>query len=313
MEPDTTKTPVTAEHVHAVGGDVRSNSDTIHALRQGVDLTQRTGAMVVDDHLGHQHELPVTLNDGEHGPTVVLRTDLLGEADKRAAGPRRRTGTVELESIESLIAYIKRYKGEDTVAFAPVKTAGITAVFDYHPSGPDAARWREDRASYRCAFSRQWLFWTDAEKKVYGQVAFGDLLEANEVDLTTRDGFASSTTMLEVARNLSIISKGTYKRTHDPVSGQYTFTASDEHAEQSTKIPKGFALAIPVFEGDDALYPVEALMRFSMGAEGKSPQFGFILQNRDKVLEHALGALRARVAAECAIPVFVGTAPQAAR
>lgn len=80
-----------------------------------------------------------------------------------------------------------------------------------------------------------------------------------------------------------------------------------QHDTSSTKIPRAFRLAIPVFEGGDT-YAVEARIRFAMG-EGGRPQFTYTLHNAAKVMEHALNELRARIAASCDIPVYVGQAP----
>ena len=87
----------------------------------------------------------------------------------------------------------------------------------------------------------------------------------------------------------------------------------DEHdARESTKLPKAFGLAIPVFEGSEKKYALECRLRFSM-VEGKVPQFSFVIQNRQDVFDLALSELRDAVAKECGIPVFVGNPPPAAK
>lgn len=89
----------------------------------------------------------------------------------------------------------------------------------------------------------------------------------------------------------------------------FTLVMKDEHAETSTKIPPKFALLLPVFEGDEDHYIIEARVRFAM-VDGR-PQFAYVLQNKERVLEDALAALRAKVAAGTGAPVFVGTPPAA--
>lgn len=289
------------------------DSVTIAALRQGVDISQRVAEITISDHAGAKHAVPLRITEvgAESGTEVSVGVahDVLAEVDKRAQGPARRVGTVQIGSLDSLIAYIKAYKGPHAVAFAAPAKPGIEAVLDYHPPGDEGeARWCQDRVVYACPFSRQWLTWTGAEGKPRGQVEFGDFIEANEVDLASREGFASAASMITTARNLVVNSVGKFQRTVNPTTGEGTLVVKDEHdASTSTTIPKGFALAIPVFEGTTDLYPVEARMRFTM-PNGR-PEFSFILVNKEAVLEHALAALRKQVAEGTGIPVYVGQAP----
>lgn len=293
--------------------DISFDSTTIHALRQGVDISQRIATIDVTDSHGKVHQVPLctteSASDGGTDVSVGVATDVLAEIASRAIGPARRRGTVQIGALDSLVEYINRYKGPNAVAFAAANKPGIEVVLDYHPPGLDGeARWCEDRVVYACPFSRQWLTWTGAEGKPRGQVEFGDFIEANEVDLASREGFASAASMITTARNLVVNSVGKFQRTVNPTTGEGTLVVKDEHdASTSTTIPKGFALAIPVFEGTTDLYPVEARMRFTM-PNGR-PEFSFILVNKEAVLEHALAALRKQVAEGTGIPVYVGQAP----
>ena len=289
------------------------DSTVIHALRQGVDIGPRFTTVEVKDHAGATHVIPLWITEsageGSTDISVEVAHAIIGEVDQRAIGPKRRHGTVQIGALDSLIAYLNAYKGPHAVAFAPAAKPGIEAVLDYHPAGDKGeARWCQDRVVYACPFSRQWLTWTGAEGKPRGQVEFGDFLEANELDLASREGFASAAQMITVARNLVVNSVGKFQRTLNPTTGEGTLIVKDEHdASTSTTIPKGFALAIPVFEGTTDLYPVEARLRFAM--ENGRPTFSFLLANKEAVLEHALATLRKQVADGAGIPVYVGQAP----
>lgn len=298
------------------GGDIRSDSETIYALRQGVEIERRISHLEIADSRGVVHALPLLLADGgEAGATITVAHEALNEVDKRAAGPRRRTGMVQLGSLDSLIAYVDRFKRPaETVAFAPLQPAGVTVIFDYHPSGGDLAAWREDRATFACPVSRQWKLWTELAGKPLTQTQFGDLVEANADDLGPagdRVGFVSAPDLLKVGRELTIHSVGVFERSVDVNTGQGTLLVKEEHGTKSTKIPKGFNLAIPVFEGSEDTYVLECRIRFAM--EGGRPAFAFLIHNKDQVWEHALKELREKVAEDCGIPVYVGSAPTAGR
>jgi uncharacterized protein YfdQ (DUF2303 family) len=300
-------------------GPILSNNESIHALRQGVSVEMRTCHIEAELNEGGAVQVPVRLV--EKGPgqiSVEVAKDVLDEADRRSHGPRRRAGTVDIGSLDSLVEYINRYKpatDDETVAFAPLDPPGITAIFDYHAHGAGAPGWCGDRAVYKCPLSRQWKLWTSHDgKSAFTQVQFGDLIEANELDLYGDDALdlAPAAKMLEVARNLVIHQSNKYERKVNPTTGEGTLVAVDEHdAKTSTKIPKKFGLAIPVFEGSDVKYPVECRIRFTM--EGGRPQFAFVMQNRQDVFDTALTELRKAVAEKCGIPVFVGNPPAAAK
>lgn len=292
--------------------------DLIEAARAAVEIHGRITEIEVTDHNGDSEAIPVAITPTTGGGyRVEVAKDVIAESERRAAGPIRREGIVELGAVADFVAYVNRFKGPESIMFAPASPPGVTAIFDYHPGnhqdvGLPPAAWCRDRATYRCPLSRQWQLWLGAESRPQGQVGFGDFIEANQQDLGTKEGFASAPRMIDVARNLVINSGTKYQRTVNPTTGEGTLISKDEHdTATSTVIPKAFILAIPVFEGDDVLYPVEALLRFAM-VEGR-PTFTFILQNKEKCLEHALAQLRERVATGCGIPVFVGNPPAAAR
>ncbi len=292
-----------------------NNQDLIDAAREAVAIEQRIHLFELTDHCGDSAAVPVSI--GADGSVAVMK-DVIAEVERSASGPRRRTGDVVLGGLADFIAYVNHFKTPDVVVFAPLSPPGVTAIFDFHPAspvspdGPPMASWCQDRASYRCPLSRQCQLWTKHDGAAFSPVALGDFIEANQLDLTTKDGHAPATKMLEVARNLVINVGSKYQRTIDPTTGTGTLIVKDEHDEAtSTKIPKSFALAIPVFEGDDTHYVVEALVRFTM-VEGR-PQFAYVLQNKEKVLEDALATLRAKVGAGTGAPVFVGNPPAVAR
>lgn len=293
------------------GGSVESNESTIQALRQGVHVERRMTVVQLHDHIGEPHEIPVCVEQDDGGKvSVSVMCDVIEELDGRAVGPRFREGTAVLGDVESLVDYVNRHKRDHTVAFAPLSPPSIRVVFDFH--GEDGTNgWCTDRAKYEPAFSRQWRVWTHREgpNSHFTQADFGDFVEVNSDDLRGDEaaGLASAARMLEVARNLVIHTGSKYERTIDPTTGTGTLIVSDEHTKNSTKIPKRFGLAIPVFEGSATAYLVECQLRMVMH-EGR-PRFSYVMLNREAVREKAAAELREAVRVRCGIPVFVGEPP----
>ena len=298
--------PISHIHTgHTTFTSIKATAETIAALERGASADARIAAIQTGDGIA----IPIAVQQTATGPRVEVLRDVMDESDGRRPWPIRRRGTTELGDLPSLIAYVNRFKVPQSVAFASAAPPEITVVFDHDGPGGDNAGWRSDRAVYRCPLSRQWQFWTGLDGKPLGQGEFGDLIDANADDIRAgADDHAPAAAMLEVARKLVINQVGKFARTIDPASGTGTLTVVDEHDKAtSTKIPRAFGLAIPVFEGAAELYAVEARIRFAM-VEGR-PRFTFVLHNRAAVFERALAELRNAVAAACSIPVFVGKAP----
>jgi uncharacterized protein YfdQ (DUF2303 family) len=285
-----------------------ANHETIAALERGASAYTRLHVFELEDGAGGDHLIPVAVQTDGGKVRVEMLRDVLDEVDRRAESPSRRAGTVELAELASLVNYVNRYQLDGiTVAFAEPSPPVVTVVFDHDEQNGGAAGWRGDRAVYRCPLARQWQIWASFEGKALNQGQFGDLIEQNADDLRGGEGFADAAKMLEVARNLVIHQAGKFERKINPTTGEGTLVATDEHAATSTKIPRAFLLAVPVFEGSEELYMVEARIRFAM-AEGR-PVFSYLLHNKAKVFEAAFASVRAIVGDRCQIPVYVGKPP----
>lgn len=292
---------------------------TIAALQHSASAEERVHVLELSDVDGNTDSIPVATNTSPDGRTrVEVLSEVLALVDRRAPNPRSRSGVVEIADLDSFTSYLARYKTNELVAFAEPKPPSITAIFDFHRAShlfdegkphfnEGTPGWLADRAIYACPTSRQWRTWTEAANKPWSQAAFGDLIEQNADDLHAwGDGQASAAKMLEVARNLTISTVGKFARTIDPSTGTGTLTVVDEHDKAtSTKIPKAFGLRIPVFEGEEHGWQIEARIRFAM-LEGR-PVFSFLLHNAERIFDEAFHVVQAEVAKVC--PVFAGRAP----
>lgn len=236
-------------------------------------------------------------------PKFQVLSAVLDISDGRADAPRRRRGTAVHHEVGSFVEFVNRHKSPASVCFADGPNVKVTAVLNYQPAGPDVAAWGDHRAVYSCPLSDQWRAWNAAADKPMSQEAFAQFLEDHLDDIRSADGFPAAASMVELARNLVIRSKGVFERKINPTTGEGIMVCKDEHEESSTRIPRAFLLGIPVFEAG-APYAVEARLRFTMA--GGRPAFAFALYRAREILRDAFGEVRARVAKETSLPMFAG-------
>ena len=252
--------------------------------------------------------------------TATVMKEALDERDRRKERPLRVEGTSTLQELDSFVALANRFKRPSSAVFADIDATKLTAIFDYHDptgekDGAEIARWGKHRAVYTAPRSRQWQAWVALEGKPLTQDQFAAHLEANLDDLTlppearakSEDGVAreygAPARVLDMARRLQIFQKGEFSRAVDPVNGNMQLVVRQENEPQSTKIYGGFWLGIPVFEAG-APYAVEARIQFRM-IEAR-PTFAYALHQKDEVLRHAFGEVRARVVKDTGLPLFAG-------
>ncbi len=250
-------------------------------------------------------EIPICLS--AEGEALVFK-DALAEFDRRADGPRRRTGVQRFSEVDSLIDYVKRFANPaEAIVYANTADLSFVVVFDEHPPGNDVgdASWREHRASYACPRSPEWLAWSGFDGAQMTQAKFADFIESRLEDIATAEGFPRASDVLTMARNLMIRTKGTFQREFNPTNGDSVLVNKTETDTGSTPIPRAFLLGIPVFEGG-ARYSVEARVRFGVSDGGAA--FSFTMHRRKEIERDAFAEVRAKIAAATGVVVLAGTA-----
>lgn len=254
--------------------------------------------------LSEDSDIPIALTHGNE--TVSVLEGVLKARDRRAARPRRRKGSVDLAELGWFNEYVNRYKEPRSIAFADPGTLKITCYFDYHDEGSDPrlAGWCEFTASYTCPLSTEWRTWTENADQWMASTVFAEHLSVNLHNLATKNGFPQPASVLEMARDLQIHTKGTFSRKVDPTTGAYQMVCKQEHAEGSTNIYPAFMLGLCVFQGG-AGYAVEARIQFRL--RDGSPEFRYTLPRKDETVLDAFKDVHSSVRDETGIPVFVGT------
>lgn len=275
------------------------------ALRQGLEIDKRITWTSSD--FGAPIPIRTVTDPGNGVIRVEVARDILDTLIAMQAAPRRRQGTAEIYELESFTAHVNRYKGAGTMLWASPEDFTITAVYNDHPESPEGpvafTGWRDFQARYVCPRSAEWLAWTERDGKAMSQDSFADFVETRLEDLVNASGYPLPTEMLTMARDLVVMSKGTFRRQINVTTGASVLECKTETETGSTVIPRAFMLAIPVFEGGTR-YQVEARIRFEM-REGR-PMFSFVLHRRREIERDAFNDARAAVTLATGLPVFAG-------
>jgi uncharacterized protein YfdQ (DUF2303 family) len=238
-----------------------------------------------------------------------VMTAALDAKEKRAPHPRRKKGTATLMDEESFIAHVAHHRTAETVIFGSTKDMSFSAVHNYSEMSNGQAGWGDHRSVYACVRSDAFDVWVKNSGVDMSQEAFATFLEDNLKDVANPDekkdpGAAKPAELVDMARKLSIHTKGEFTREVNPTTGEHNLVSRLEHDAKSTRIFKYFLLRLPVFESG-SLYVVEARVGFKLES-GSKPKFSYTLKHLNDVVLAAYNDVKSRVVAATGVPFFTG-------
>lgn len=196
------------------------------------------------------------------------------ENERAPIPPKIVTQAVKLQQVESMVAYLNRFKNGDSLLFANIQTNTILATIDYHRApelGEPTATHNKHSATLVLPFSLEWQIWTSIDGKLMSHVDFANFLEENGPDVlplgTMRDAAGNMiedapSTMLELVRELQV--KSNYGASSAIRNGDYVSIemqkADDISTKRSVALPNQIDINIPVYFGEAPVL-VHALIR----------------------------------------------------
>lgn len=238
------------------------------------------------------------LHPKEPMPGDIIRVALpagvtLKDIDTEALldNPRRTKGTADFADHESFLAYVKRHRLANTVAwcaFDPQTFAlGFTAVIDDHAPAA-VAGWRTHQATFKPAMSAEWKAWNGANKNPFDQVPFAEWIQEHEDDITsTAVSVPTSLQMLQMATEFVANEEHALKSAVRLQSGgvRLIYIADpDKGTTEDMKLFEKFAIGIPVFHAG-AAWSITARLKYRIA--GGNVKFHYELVRPDRVHEHA--------------------------
>jgi uncharacterized protein YfdQ (DUF2303 family) len=205
--------------------------------------------------------------------------------------PHHITQSVTLQTVDSLVDYVNRYKGAHTLLFADIHRDLVVAQVDYHaPATPGRV---SHQATLQLVKSIEWTAWTGISGRLMEQLEFARFIEENAADV--RAPVAAD--LLECVRDLQAHRKVSFHKAVRTASDNENFEFSEETEAKTRKggidIPTKFALGIPVYFGecDEALH---AFLRWKL--DDGSLKLGIQLHRAEHVRQAVFQALVRNVA-----------------
>lgn len=184
---------------------------------------------------------------------------------------------VTLQTTDSLVDYVNRFKTPETMLFADIETSAICSALDYHQAGGPA--YVAHRAVLGLPYSQEWKTWVAASGKLIDQLAFARFLEENAADIAAPSG----ADLLEACRDLHAVRKVNFTKAVRTATDNESFHYSDE-TEARTKgdveLPTKFLLQIPVYFGEGTV-DLYAFLRWRL--DDGALQLGVVLHRAEHV------------------------------
>ncbi len=229
----------------------------------------------------------VALSDGRRylvTPNGAQVKDVSDEHGLSVSLPRYIKQTIILQTRDSLVDYVTRFKNESTLLFADIVTSTIVAAVDYH--NRDAAHHVAHRATLSLAFSEEWLLWSKISGQLKPQLEFARFIEENAADVRAPSG----ADLLETVRDLQAHRKVNFTKAVRTASDNESFEFSDETKATTKKgdleIPTKFQLGLPVYFGESET-ELFAFLRWKLDADAGGLALGIALHRAEQVRQAA--------------------------
>lgn len=269
-------------------------------------LALRTGQpFVVKTEAGHEYLV---------GPRDWATQDVTPPNAVAPILPDHIAQAVTLQTTDSLVDYVNRYRTPDTILLADIDANTIRAVVDYHSAasmGIDAADDEGGQANHVAhvasmvlPLSFEWKTWAKVDGVLMEQLKFARFLEENAPDITAPAG----ADILEACRDLQARRKVDFRKAVRTSSNNENFEFVDEtnlsNKNGAIEVPTRFKLEIPVYFGRRTV-ELYAFLRWEL-VEGGGLMLGVQLNRAEQVRQAEFKQIVTEVAERTNCPAMFG-------
>ena len=218
-------------------------------------------------------------------PSGYKELDVTKAIEQAQAAPNRKSGTIQLGNIPSLLEYLKDQAAQKKAyVYADIDARSITAVFnDNREHGLPG--WRDYRVAYKAEYTPEFQMWMNRNKQKFSQTEFAEFIEDNIADISGDDGAL----LLKVATTIAAtsgINFSSARRLHD---GQTQLTYNEVNnavagADGSIQIPQKFTLGLRIFK-NGAGYAMTARLKYRINSGAVT--FFYELERPERSVEDA--------------------------
>lgn len=222
--------------------------------------------------------------------------------DLKVTPPRYIKQAVTVQTSDSLVDYVNRFKSAETLLFADIAANTIVAQVDYH--APDKASNTAHRASLVLPFSEEWGCWTAFSGKLKPQLEFARFIEENAAEI--RAPVAAE--LLEVVRDLQAHRKVNFTKAVRTSSDNENFEFQDETKTTTRggiELPTQFKLGLPVYFGEPET-ELFAFLRWAIDADKGGLSLGIQLHRAEHVRQAVFKQIVLGVSERTGCPAVFG-------
>ena len=258
--------------------------------------------------------MAASLAPREVGNTTFLVTppgyekhDITQAVEKANPAPSRKTGTVQLGNVPSLLQYLSdQATPNKAYVYADIDARSITAVFN-DQRADNQPGWRDHRAVFKAELTPEYALWLSLHKKPFTQGEFAEFIEDNLADLNGED----AQLLLNVATTIQATSGINFASARRLQDGQTQLTYNEvinatAGADGALKIPQKFTLGLRIFKNGEG-YMLTARLKYRLA--GGSVKFWYELERPERAVEDAFNGYVEQIRAhESAYTVLIGKA-----
>lgn len=269
---------------------------------------------LIKDVLGQIQGATILATDALKAPVVAIPDNLrLVSLEDFADTPTRITGNTNLYRFSDFVSHVNAFKTDSGRVFVAPNLAfdeGITlatAYLDY--PAPGLPSWTTHTAQLKVSCSLPYKLITELDGLLMDQNLFAQKIK----DVARYCLSMSQADLIELARTLTLSSKGNYASVEDDFSGSINLSydvqvsaKSDATARQGVEVPREISFQMPVLQGgEDMTIVAELVYRTPKGA-GEKVQMGIRLPDRKFVEREVLESTAVSIENMVSLPVVLG-------
>lgn len=261
--------------------------------------------------------------------------------------PHKREGTARLTTLDSVITWANRFKGEGSVLYAKNDddAPSLTCIADYHlggaPSvdvmtGDPTARHGKHRAAYSFPLSKKWQAWMKMSGTAQSGVEMGAFLEdnildvidppiqlttpgiagseANEAELRLIDiarrlegSYGTGAQLLGMAKSFTVNEAADYAVAHNSTTGEATVQIKSEHLDSSGAPIRVPKLFLIAIPVFEGGVVFRLPVRFQYRKAGSTVKFFLTIHDPKHAKDIAFDEAVNEAATETGLPLLIGT------